>query len=258
MAKKVLSFAQFQPPLWDGAGGQAPQTANTVLEVEVDAPDGSGRDSLRTKFASIPVTPNDAFNSFLATHDLVKHVQAYADTDGGGGPDPNVIEDRTYIQPKQFPAHEFRSTPGQFYMAAPETVVRQMFRRFKASGQGSDTVFNRRIVQIRNLEEDLVDVTVVGYKLANVQFSTPVATYEVTGQLMTQNIEVQDAKAKAGDMKAITFNLQSGNEIVRVQIAQNGAVTFLNYPGDDNALTILGQLEQVIAKNSDLESTAGG
>ena len=71
---------------------------------------------------------------------------------------------------------------------------------------------------------------------------------------MGQNSEVQHVKGRAGQIRAITFDLQSGNDIIRVRVSQNGSVTFSSYPGDGTALTVIDRLEAYINNNSDMES----
>ena len=279
MARKMLTFAQFQPPLWsanppDADTGNsiairhtvalsidpspATSTPNRVLDVRQDAPEGVKRAYLRTRVMKRQDTPHDAFSALLVTHDTVQRLDAYADSDGQA--DSDEVEERIYIQPKQFPAYEFNDVPGQLYMAASDALAAQMLRRFKDDGGRSDTVRNRRIVRLGELEGALTatfEAETFGYKLLDVQSSTPIRTYDVIGQQIADNEEVQDAKTRAREIRALMVILQSQADMLYLQITHSGAVTFLNYPGDESALEILRALEDTISANSDLESIAG-
>lgn len=265
MAKKTLSFAVFTPGLWDEAQGTLASTftygqtsvivpvSKVVLDLSEDAPAETKRQQLRTRITSLS-TPHDAFKSFHASHDIVQHVNAYAETDTSQSDDPDTLQDRPFVVPRQFQLYELQDTPNQFYFAAPETLMRSVFRRFKDLHGQSLHKHQHRIVDIRSLEAKLTDdFSINGYKLRNVQSTPTISAVDVVGMNLSENTEVQDVKNRAELMRAITFIMQSENrEAIRVQVAQNGAVTFLDYPGDANALGILNQLEPIIGSSADL------
>jgi hypothetical protein len=95
---------------------------------------------------------------------------------------------------------------------------------------------------------------IVGYTLRNVRSTTPITNLDVLGVRMDQNSEVQDARHRASNIAAITFDLQNEQQIIRVRVNQNGSVTFANYPGDATALAVLDRLEAYISNSSDLKS----
>ena len=64
---------------------------------------------------------------------------------------------------------------------------------------------------------------------------------------------MQDAKNRAGLMKGLAISLQEGDEIIAVWVYQNGAVTFLNYPGDNPGLSLLSSLNPIIDVCSESE-----
>ena len=93
--------------------------------------------------------------------------------------------------------------------------------------------------------------TIGGYRLQNVLLTTHVRSYEVLGSVMEDNLEAQDAKSKAGTIRAVAFTMQYDDRIVQAMVSANGDVTFLNYPGDRVALGFLEQLEPFIDANAD-------
>ena len=251
MAKKAFQFVAFEPMLWDN-----PNLVNqgeTVLDVYGTAPKGSPRTQLKTKVYSRSGASHDAFSAFVGIHDTVRKIQAYSDSDDSGTDDDRVQE-RIYVGPSEFHMYELSRNPGWLYATASENVMKQMLRRYRETSQNYGTVFRRRIVQVENLEKSLTEMEIVGYTLANVRSTTPISSLDVLGLQMEHNSEVQSAKGRAGTIRAITFDLQSGSQTIRARVAQNGSVTFTNYPGDHTALTVLDKLEPYIYQNSDMES----
>jgi hypothetical protein len=82
--------------------------------------------------------------------------------------------------------------------------------------------------------------------------NTPITTYDVLGEDIRNNQEVQGAKTRAGEIKALAVRLQHGNQFIGIWIYQNGTVTFLDYPGDYSGLGLLSMLNQIIGNNSEL------
>ena len=254
MSRKLLSFARFSPGLWPS---QSPPVdfddvvrSSTALQVAQPAPEGSPREQLKTTVTYNADSSHDAFHSLTATHDEARRIQAYSDN-----PNEDVIEERIIVRPRTFQIREFRDSPGQLYIAAPYTTIRQMFRRFRETNSGAPNVFQQRIVQILALEVKLRRMgTIMGYKMLDVILSTPIRSYDVLGDDISANQEVQDAKQRAREVWAITFGLQQGNAILRVQVASNGSVTFLEYPGDGIASQFLLHLEPILSAHSDLET----
>ena len=266
MAKKTLNFAVFTPGLWDEAQGLVASTftsgqtsveapmSTVVLDLSEDAPAETKRKQLRTRITSLS-TPHDAFKAFHASHDMVNHVNAYAETDTSQSDDPDTLQDRPFVVPRQFQLYELGNTPNQFYFAAPETLMRSVFKRYKDRQGQSLHKHQHRIVDIRDLETKLTDdFSINGYKLRNIQSTPTISAVDVAGLNLSENTEVQDVKNRAELMRAIGFIMQSENkEAIRVQVAQNGAVTFLDYPGEASALGILHQLEPIIRSSADLD-----
>ena len=262
MARKTFHHALFEPPLWD-LGHHTPivmqepellpTAGDLVMEVVEPAPEGCPRQQLRTKVVAQARTPHEAFAAFAGTHDEVKRLSAYADPDGNG-PDPDEVQERILVQPRRFQVYEFTAQPGYLYVTAQELTMKQVFRRYRTTHSDDGTTYSRRVVRLESLEHAVANAEVVGYVLLDVAMTTPVERLDVQGLRISQNLEVQDAKSKAEQIKAVSFRLQAGDEIVRVQIDRNGSVAFINYPGDETALGILDRLESIIDSIADTES----
>ena len=140
------------------------------------------------------------------------------------------------------------------YVTASDAALKQMFRRYRETTGQYGTAFRRRIVRIGDLEERLNEMEMVGYTLGNVRSTTPISSYDVLGQQMDQNVEVQDARNRAGRIWAITYELQRGDVILRVRVSEGGTVMFFDYPGDETALEVIDRLETYIQDSADAES----
>lgn len=267
MARKSFFFANFNPPVWreriqtdsvviaDLVSDQTLPDSSDVpppLTVAESAPDGVDRAELKTVFHTVPTTAHDAFTTFSVRHDEVRNIRAYAaGTDDD--PSPDDVTERSLVQPKDFHLYEFRDDPRQVFVTTPEAVVRRMFRRARATHSQQGMALNLRNTNLGDLETALSSAEIIGYKLVDVLSNTPIANYDVLGEDISNNNEIQNAKSRAGDIKALAIRLQHQNEIIAVWIYQNGAVTFLDYPGDNTGLGLLDQLNPIIGNCSDLE-----
>ena len=264
MARKSFFFADFNPVVWRGAvqtdaasqGSSVVQiggsSAGPPLAVAESSPDGVDREVLKTVFHSLPTTAHDAFGTFSVRHDEVRNIRAYAEgTDDN--PNPDDVTDRNFVQPRDFLLYEFHNSPGQVYVTTQEPVVRKIFRRARETHVDQGMTLNLRNINLEEFEGALNNAEIIGYKLVDVLSNTPIATYDVLGEDIRNNNEIQDAKRRAGRMKAVAIRLQSGNEILSVWVYQNNAVTFLNYPGDDSGLGLLNLLDPIIERCSELE-----
>ena len=246
MPRKAFQFVEFEPALWD-----MPNQVDTtvpVLDVEGSAPQGAPRPTLRSRVFPRADTPNDAFQAFNGRHDTVGRIIEYERSD------EDTTTERIFVRPSEFQAYELRRSPGWLYVTASDSTLKQMFRRYRESTGEFGTTFNRRIVRIGDLEQRLNEMEIVGYTLGNVRSTTPISNYDVLGQQMDQNTEVQDARNRAERIRAITFDLLRGDTILRVRVAENGSVTFFDYPGDATALGVIDRLETYIQGSADVES----
>ena len=176
MSKKTIHFAAFDPPLWAGLDPSGP--ASPVLDVHGQAPMGSPRGLLKTKVFPRSVTPHSEFNAFNGRHDVVHRVEVYASADDDG-PESDVLQEQIYIRPSEFQAYELRRNPGWLYLTASDSTLKQMFRRYRETTNQYNTVFNRRVVRIGDLERSLAEMEIVGYTLANVRSMTPISSLDV-------------------------------------------------------------------------------
>ena len=186
-------------------------------------------------------SPHDAFGPFDVMHDIPTRLRSYPDSDEDGT-DSEETTERIYIRPYPFEVYEFLQTPGLLYCTTSDLVLRQMFRRYRNSAEGRGAGFRHRVVRLDELEGTLrrewPGTNIAGYKLQDVLLTTHVGTYDVLGNEMENNLEAQDAKTKAGKIKAVAFSTQYGNQIIRAMVSNTGAVMFLDYPGDEIALVV--------------------
>ncbi len=251
MAKKAFNFLSFDPMLWDS--GQAADPPAPILEVQQLAPQGAPRTTLKTRIFRRPNTPHDAFDAFNGRHDVVKRLEAYAPT-GDDGTESDVLQEQIYVHPLELHAYQLRNNPTYLYATASDLIIKAIFRRYRETTKDYRVTLSRRVVDIDDLEKSLQEMEIVGYTLRNVRSTTPITNLDVLGVRMDQNTEIQYAKDRAGDIAAITFDLQNKQQIIRVRVTRNGSVTFANYPGDATALAVLDKLEAYISNSSDLES----
>ncbi len=177
-------------------------------------------------------------------------------------PNPNETREARIAHPLDFYLYEFVSDHGQAYVGASETVVRQMFRRaLETNGPGVE--LHVRNVDLEDLERELQDASslrvaeVIGYKLVRVRSDTPLRNLDVLGQDISNNHEVQDAKNRAGRVRAFAVRLLYGNRLVEVWIGEGGNVSFLDYPGDEPALGLLATLHPIITGCSSPKGVRG-
>ena len=257
MARKSFLFADFNPAVWRAAVladpfAPGPAFVEQGLAAALDyppplavaelAPDGVDREELKTVFHTLPVTAHDAFGTFSVRHDEVRSIRAYAEgTDDD--PSPDDVTERSFVQPRDFHLYEFRNNPGQVYVTTQEAVVRRVYRRARETHGNQGMALNLRNTSLGDLEATLNNAEIIGYKLVDVLSSTPIATYDVLGDDISNNREVQDAKNRAGAMKALAIRLQHGGEIIAVWVYQNSAVTFLNYPRGQSGTWVVEPIE---------------
>ena len=132
--------------------------------------------------------------------------------------------------------------------------MRQMLRRYRGT-YTDDVDLNRRIVDLDCLEQQLSPANIDGYLLTDILMSSPVRRMEIVGQRLGENDEVQNVKGRADKLRALEFSWQHRglDRVVYVRVAENGAVRFIDYPGDATALRVLADLEPLIARCEDTE-----
>ena len=267
MARKTFFFADFNPAVWragvpvDPAVTVSPFVVEAVsddldvspppLAIAESAPDGVGREELKTVFHTLPTADHDAFETFSVRHDEARNIRAYSEGTVDD-PSPDDVTDRSFVQPRDFHLYEFRNNPGHVYVTTQEPVVRRMYRRARETHGGQGMALRLRNINLGDLEAALNNAEIIGYKLVNILSNTPIATYDVLGEDIRHNQEIQGAKTRAGGIKALAIRLQHGNEIIAVWVYQNNVVTFLNYPGDNPGLGLLSLLNPIIGNCSDL------
>lgn len=237
--------------LWDS--NQAADPHSPILEVQQLAPQSAPRTTLKTRIFRRPNTPHDAFDAFNGRHDVVKRLEAYAPA-GDDGTESDTLQEQIYVQPLELHAYQFRNNSTHLYATASDLIIKAIFRRYRETTNDYSVTLSRRVVNIDDLEKSLQEMEVVGYTLRNVRSTTPITNFDVLGVRMDQNTEVQDARHRAGNIAAITFDLQNEQQIIRIRVNQKGSVTFADYPGDSTALAVLDKLEAYISNSSDLES----
>ncbi len=168
--------------------------------------------------------------------------------------DPDSLQERIFVQPREFQIYEFGDKTGQLYVTTPELIMRQMLRRHRST-YTDDIDLSRRIVDLDCLEKQLAPATIDGYLLTDVLLGSPVQRVEIVGQRLGQNDEVQDVKERADKLRALQFSWtrRGMDRVVDVRVAENGAVRFTDYPGDETALRVLGDLEPLIERCEDTE-----
>ena len=261
MARRTFQLVLFEPALWSQAN--LSDGDSTVLSVSELAPEGSPRKNLRTKVFSRAETPHEAFNAFNGVHDVCRRYMAYAESDEGGADqtDTEQLQEQIYVSPSYFHAYELRRIPGMFYATSSESLLKQIFRRYRETNQRQDVTFNQRVVQIADLELALrndMSADTVGYTFRNVSSETTITSMDVEGSQMGENQEVQDAKNRAESIRFIKLDLQIGEHLHRIRIGENGSVSFAKYPGDETALAVLDLLEQYMSRYSETESVVIG
>lgn len=255
MARRTFTFAEFTPAVW--RTGTEGSTDTTV--VAEPAPDGVEREELQTVFNVLPVAIHDRFNGFTIRHDEVKGVTAYAPgTDDD--PSPGDVREFRVVQPRWAFLYELVDDPGQIYVTAPDAVLRRILRRARATNAGLGIALRVRSTDLDAIESTLGSATsvtlteVIGYKLLNVSSKTPITTLDVVGEDIINNDEIQDAKSRAGRVRALAVRIQFRQSIIELWITEKGGVSYLNYPGDEPALELLMMLNPIIEQCSELDS----
>lgn len=233
--------------------------SSQVLNVTERAPEGSPRESLRTKMVARSESPHEAFNAYNGVHDICREFTAYAeDSDGTGDQDDaEEVQVRKYVVPTEFHAYEFRNRPGELYLTATDNTIKQMFRRYRNTEQRLDVTLNQREVQLKCLNEALksgLATETFGYVFSNVPGQTAITKMDLEGPHIDENQDVQNARDRAENVRTLTFLLQVADRVLKMRVTENGAVTFADYPGDETALSILEVLESYIQQCSDLSS----
>ena len=249
MAVKMFAFARFEPPLWVVSDNPDPAEASSgdiVLDVAEDAPPQTDRPLLKTTVQALP-SPNSNFNAYIARHDVVVRVR-----DAYGDPSSDELEDQCYVRPRPYNIFELRNSPGQVYTTMPLLQIKQMIRRLQETHRASGALPQLRDVDLRALEDALktnggMNVVIHGYDLANVLWLTPVSRLDIDANETAANLEAQQAKTRAENMRVLKLYVQAPNQMVSVWVGANGSVKFRNYPGDDNAMHVLEMIEPIIA-----------
>ena len=255
LARRTFTFAEFTPAVW--RTGPEGSTGTTV--VAEPAPDGVEREELQTAFDALPITVHDGFHAFNVRHDEVKSVTAYAPWTAED-PSPNEVREYRVVQPRHAFLYEFVAAPGQIYVTTTDAVIRRIVRRARATSPGQGTV-----LRVRSTDLDAIELTlrsapsvtltdVIGYKLLNVSSDTPITNLDVMGEDISNNAEIQNAKNRAGKVRALAVRIQFRQGIIELWITEKGGVSYLNYPGDEPALELLTILNPLIEHCSKLGS----
>lgn len=249
MPVKRFAYVNFNPPLWSINQDNPSVGQEPVMAVSVHAPDGAAnRDTLRTKVFQRISSPHPAFNAYNVVHDNYWRKTEYA----SNGDDTTVEITRVY--PEHFGVYELRNEPGTLYANTSPETLKELFRRHREdTGHGGNSISLRNI-HMDDLERILVDAEVVGYTLLNVQSQPPIDRVQASGNQVNRNAEVQGMRNRAERIQALDLELQGGGRILPIRIRDDGAITFLSYPGDSPALDVIQQLERLITSCSNLES----
>ena len=276
MAQVTFRFAAFEPSLLHPAGlpdvsdsdddsaprigSDATTGSDPVMHVERPAQDEVPRRVLRTRAFVVPDAPHRAFNAFSVVHDDVGHYDAYANPTNG---EPNTNHDEEvrqwYVKPVRFFAYELNDQRGHVYATTPTAILKEMFRRYRATTQNERTTFRQRVVDIRALEPTLqlrMAAQTTGYTFRNVLSDTAITRIVADGQQFGDNDELQNVRDRAEKIGAIRFDFQHGDAILRIGIDEHATVRFSYNPGDRPALDILNQLDEHIAAHSDLTAVS--
>ena len=255
MTVAVYRFARFEPEFPSPFNAPDHDSGPAVsIDIVRPAPDGVGRQELRSRISRQQSQPNDAFKALTVKHDEVGHYDAYDEPGGNGQENENVIR-HYYVCPKDYFAYERNAGAGEVYVNSPDQVLKEVFRRYRATRNPPNPVFRQRVVDLRALEATLraqEQVVTGAYTLGNVQSDTAIASLAVRGQQMATNNEVQNLKDRAESVKVIEFDLQHGDTMLRISIAEQGSVKFARTPGDAPALDVLHRLEPYIELHSQL------
>lgn len=248
MPVKSLNFTKLSTPLWDP---QLSQPNTPILEVYEDAPAGLDRDQLKTTITPFE-SPNPRFNAYTAKHDSVTRIP---DTYSPFDPNSDETYDQYIVRRRNFEIFEFQNNPGQLYSALPLAEMKRFLNRWSDCLQIPKPTLARRSVNLRSLEAAIQTspslVTLIrGYNLAEVILSTPVSMLDVDSDRTQENIEIQDAKRKAGKIRFLKLAIQADNQMVQIRIGQNGTIRFADYPGHPPTLEVLDKLEPLIDLNS--------
>lgn len=255
MAIAVYQFARFEPEFPAPLRASDPTPQVDSLDIERPAPEGVGRSQLRSRIARQQLQPNDTFGAFTVTHDDVGHYDAYDE------PDTDDVVRHYYVYPKDYFAYERNASPGEVYVKAPVSILKELFRRYRTTMQPPDAVFRQRVVDLRALEATLKmqeHAEPGAYTLDNVQSDTAISRLTVRGQRIEDNNEVQDLKARAESIAVLEFGLSHGDIVLQMSVDERGAVKFTRTPGDAPALDVLHRLEPYIRQHSELVAVAVG
>jgi len=247
VAKKRFSHVMFDPPIWDEGPSSSPD--GLVMSLTVPAPEGASRSNVRSRAFRRSSDPHDQFNSYNVVHDVTRRVESYrSDTS-------DLTVESVIVAPYDFSMFEFSNSTGRVYADAGIPMLKEMFRRYREHTGGGDATFYVREVNLRQLEQLLLDVQpsmeVVGYALANVTGIKPLQRVEAYGQQLNQNPEVQGWVDRAEEVRALQLELQRGTQMLILRIAFDGSVTFSEFPGDATGLGVLNLLEEHIRTCSD-------
>ncbi len=175
-------------------------------------------------------------------------------------PSPEEVRELRVVQPRAAFLYAFVNNPSQIYVTAPEAVIKRIARRAKATNADLAMSLRVRTTDLETIESTLRSATsvtlteVIGYKLFNVSSDTPISTLDVVGEDIIHNDEIQDAKNRAGRVRALAVRIQFRQSIIELRITEKGGVSYLKYPGDDVALGLLMILNPIIEQCSGLES----
>ena len=274
MPQVTFQFGAFEPPLAtylvpgdpddpsapdDLDGLDDPDSLGTpVIDVQRRAPAGAPRDFLRTRMYARPKSPHDAFAAWVVIHDTVGHYYAYDAADGDDKEDGQDITDdvvhRMYIGPKRFFVYELLNEPGHLYATTSASNLKEIFRRHRVTMKDEGAVFMRREVDVATLETTLMShagAETTGYTFSNIQSATTITRMVTDGEQIGDNDEVQGVKTRAEAVRALRFDLQHDDVVLRLSVDEYGTVKFSRYPGDEPALAVLHQLEDYIAEHSE-------
>lgn len=250
MPARRFTFARFEPHLWQVKAGPVDNPMPIVLDIEVPAPDGAQRDTLRTKIVRRAESPNPAFRSFVVSQDEYASFLDYKDANT----DETIERTRTY--PATFQIHELHNFPGAMYANVGVSALKEVLRRYRESTGKAAVVLHQRIVRLEELERLLKaegEVSIQGYVLLNVRSTPPIDRLAADGANVDTNAEVVDAKRRAEGIHRISFDLVRDTQVLGVRVGVQGDVRFMNYPGDAIALGALAWLDDRIDRCSDQE-----
>ncbi len=245
--------------------GQTPQVSQVlvfesdplVLRITRQSPleVAAFRPTLVTRGFAIAGVSHDAFNPFQIIHDDVRYIYAYPRSTDGEASDSEKEIRQGYVKPVRFVAYELDDQWGHLYATAPESILKEMFRRYRGTPGNAGASLMRRKINLRQLRARLreeMGVESSDLTFLNVDGDRALTKIVVAGQQLDDNEEIDDFDTRAEEVGVFTFKYQHENAIIKITIKMSGAVRFANDPEGTSSLDLLQRLDGYIRAHSEL------